>query len=262
MSELPLAWDTSDAPSAFDPDDWLAHRERLSGRARPTLPPLAVQTVDDDVWNVALARAIAEPDDFTAAGHPFVSLANGVTVGRSAKGSTAAGGLDELFALGVKACISVGGGGAITSDLPIGALVVPRDALADDGVACQYVGPTRTVAADPELTECLCAAVATRGATAHGSRVWTTTAHYRQTIPRLRAFRGEGCIAVDNESAAAFAVGQHRSRAVARLLVIGDTIADDRFHAPEGAEMAPAEAVLDIALNALARWWDTVGRSA
>ena len=259
----PLTWNTSSEESAFDPEDWLSYRERTSGRDRPKLPPLAVQTLIGSVWDAAVARADDAPDDFTAAGHPFVLLNGGrIAVGRSAKGSDAAGGLDELLALGVQACVSIGGAGALVPELAVGTLAVPSEALADDGVACHYVGPLRYVEADATLAACLRETVAASGAAAHRGRVWTTSAHFRQTVPRLQVFSDEGCVAVDNESAGVFAVGRHRGRAVARLVVVGDTIADRRFHVPEHAEVPSADAILDLAVGALERWQAAAGRPA
>ena len=36
--DFPLLWDTTDAPSAFDPSDWFDYCEAISGRQRPSLP--------------------------------------------------------------------------------------------------------------------------------------------------------------------------------------------------------------------------------
>jgi nucleoside phosphorylase len=251
--EAPLAWDTTGSPSAFDPEDWLAHRERQSGRRRPRLPRLAVQTVDETVWAAARRLTPDEPDDFTAAGHPFLVIDRHV-VAYSAKGSTAIGGLDELFALGARACVSIGGAGAITTEVPVGSVLVPAQALADDGVACHYVGPARYVSGDVALTAALCAAAVESVACVPVARVWTTTAHFRQTVSRLEAFRQEGCVAVDNESAGTFAVAAYRGAAAARVLVVGDTIAGGRFHVPDETAAPPAERLLELALEALDRW--------
>ena len=100
---MPITWDTSSGPSAFTPEDWLAHCEAVSGRTRPTLPALCVQTVVPTHLDTVCERFGVEPDDFTEAGHPFVTFhyrKREVVLGVSAKGSYAAGGLDELIALG------------------------------------------------------------------------------------------------------------------------------------------------------------------
>ena len=245
--DVPLLWDTSEAASAFDPEDWIALCERETGRARPTLPPDAVQTVSEPQFAAALARFGAATDDFTQAGHPFAVIEHKgrpVTVGLSAKGSYAAGGLDEMIALGARRIVTLGGCGALVPGVAVGETVAATRALRDEGVSHHYVPPGRWVAADPALTEAL---VAT-----HRGPVWTTTAHFRQSRPRLEAFRAEGCIAVNNESAGAFAVGRARGVRVAALLIVGDSLASGRFDASGDA---PGDAHLarqfDTALAAL-----------
>ena len=249
---VPLLWDTTAAPSAFEPEDWLSHREAVTGRRRPRLPARAVQTLDGTVWDAAVRAAPDPPDDFTGAGHPFVVLerADGpVVVGLSAKGSYAAGGLDELIALGVRSCVVIGGAGALVEELAPGDLVVADRALRDDGVSHHYVAPGRWIDGNAPLTAAL--ARACRGA--HVGPVWTTSAHFRQTLPRLEAFRSDGCLAVDNEAAGAFAVGRARGVAVARLLVVGDSLAAGRFRAPAAAPPVPGAELLAAALVALVR---------
>jgi uridine phosphorylase len=254
--ETPLLWDTSRRPSAFEPEHWIEHCERVAGRPRPSLPEAAVQTLDGDVWSEAVRRSSTEPDDFTMAGHPFVVIetdAGPVAVGSSAKGSYAAGALEELIALGVRSCVVVGGAGDITGAAAGGDLAVPRRALADDGVACHYVGQRRYVDADGPLSDALEASLAPLGRRLHAGAVWTISAHFRETRERIAAFRREGCLTVDNESAGVFAVGLARGAAVARLLVIGDSIAAGRFSAPVTVDRPDPARLLDAAFTALSK---------
>jgi purine-nucleoside phosphorylase len=108
---------------------------------------------------------------------------------------------------------------------------------------------------DPQLVDALQRAVRVAGLPLHTGPIWTTTAHFRQTLPRVRAFRDEGCLAVNNEAAAAFSVGRHRQVQVAALIMIGDSLATDRFEVPAGhaklygqSDIAP---MLELALHAL-----------
>jgi uridine phosphorylase len=258
--ELPLSWDTSSEPSAFDPEDWLAHCEELSGRPRPALPELCIQTVVPAHMDAVCERFAVEPDDFTHAGHPFVTFqyrGRAVALGLSAKGSYAAGGLDELIALGATSIVVLGGAGSLVAEVAVGDFLVVTKALRDEAVSLHYQPPSRYSLPSPGLTQALIDAVAPRApdVRAHAGPVWTTTAHFRQTIARVQAFRAEGCLAVNNEAAGAFAVGGHRRVDVASLLRIGDTLASDRFVVPpEGLLARTADDIwreLEIALGAL-----------
>lgn len=256
--EIPLLWDTTTEPSAFDPSDWFDHCEAVTGRSRPQLPALAIQTVMPALFEYALARFGAEPDDFTLAGHPFgvvTERGRDVVIGLSAKGSYAAGGLDELIALGARRVVFIGGSATLVHDIAVDDVFVPTRALRDEGVSFHYQPPSRYAEPCAALSERLLRAARARGLRCHSGPMWTTTAHFRQALPRLRAFRAEGCRAVNNEAAPAFAVGWHRGVDVAALLMVGDTLADDRFAVPSGhgelyrgPDCAP---LLDVALDAL-----------
>jgi uridine phosphorylase len=258
--DMPISWDTASEPSAFDPEDWLAHCEVVTGRTRPSLPALCVQTVVPPHLHAVCDRFGLEPDDFTQAGHPFVTFQyrdRDVVLGASAKGSYAAGGLDELIALGARSIVVLGGAGSLVGHVAVGDYVVATKALRDEGVSFHYAPPSRYSLPSSGLTRALGEAVAARVSQArtHFGPVWTTTAHFRQTVARVRAFRAEGCLAVNNEAAAAFAVGRHRQVAVASLLRIGDTLAEDRFTVPPHGRVARTRedlwGELEVALDAL-----------
>ncbi len=258
--EFPLLWDTTAEASAFDPADWFAYCEAITGRPTPVLPPLAIQTVIPTHFDIVLHRYGAKPDDFTLAEHPFAVFEHdgvSMVIGRSAKGSYAAGGLDEMIALGARQIIFLGGSGAISHAVSVDDLFVPTKALRDEGVSCHYIPPSRYAYPSARLTEALLQAATAANARVQSGPMWTITAHFRQAIPRLRAFREEGCLVVNNEAAPAFAVGQARGVEVAALLNVGDTLADERFIVPQGHaklyQESDAAPQLDIAIAALLR---------
>jgi purine-nucleoside phosphorylase len=254
----PLLWDTTTEPSAFDPQDWFRYCEEVNGRQPPRLPALGVQSVMPAHLDIAVQRYGAEVDDFTLADHPVATFNFAgvpVVLGISAKGSYAAGGLDEMIAMGVRRVIFLGGAASLVPDIPVDALFVPTKALRDDGVSLHYEPPSRYTMPDPQLVDALQRMVRRAGLPLHTGPIWTTTAHFRQTLPRVRAFRDEGCLTVNNEAAAAFSVGRHRQVQVAALIMIGDSLATDRFEVPAGhaklygqSDIAP---MLELALAAL-----------
>lgn len=255
---VPVLWDTTAEPSAFDPEDWFRYCEDLNGRPPPKLPELGIHSVMPAHLDLAVQRFGAKVDDFTLADHPVATFEFAgvpVALGLSAKGSYAAGGLDEMIAMGVRRVIFMGGAATLVPDIPVDSLFVPTKALRDDGVSLHYEPPSRYAIPDTDLVAALHRAVRLAGIPLHSGPIWTTTAHFRQTIPRVRAFRDEGCLAVNNEAAAAFSVGRHRSVAVAALVMIGDTLATDRFEVPRGHAklygQTDAGPMLELALRAL-----------
>jgi len=255
---VPILWDTTADVSAFDPADWFAYCERITGRPAPHLPPLAVQSVIPGHRNVVETAFGGTFDDFTLAEHPFCVIhykGHQIVVGLSAKGSYAAGGLDEMIALGARSVIVLGGCGALVPELRVGDFFAPTKALRDDGVSLHYEPASRYSFPSDSLTSCLLQAARAAGHPAQPGPVWSTSAHFRQTISRLAAFRREGCMAVNNEGAAAFSVGRFRGAEVASLLLVGDTLAAGRFAVPAGHRGLDDEGstvmLLEIALQAL-----------
>lgn len=258
--ELPLLWDTSAEASAFDPEHWFEYCERITGRPRPRLPRLAIQTVIPTHFDLVCARYGAVADDFTLADHPFAVFRHAgldMVIARSAKGSYAAGGLDELIALGARHIVFLGGSGTISHEVEVDDLFIPTRALRDEGVSLHYLPPSRYAYPSSRLTEALLEVSRGAAVPVKTGPMWTITAHFRQALPRLAAFRAEGCLVVNNEASSAFAVGQARGVEVAALLNVGDTLADGRFLVPEGHRKlyGPADAAvqLELALAALTR---------
>jgi hypothetical protein len=75
----------------------------VNGRPPPRLPVLGVQSVMPAHLDIAVERYGAKVDDFTLADHPvaiFTFAGVPMVLGISAKGSYAAGGLEEMIAMG------------------------------------------------------------------------------------------------------------------------------------------------------------------
>src|SRR5258708_15330123 len=141
----PLLWDTTAEPSAFDPEDWFRYCEEVNVRQPPRLPALGIQSVMPAHLDIAVQRYGAEVDDFTLADHPVATFAFAgvpVVLGVSAKGSYAAGGLEEMIAMGVRRVLFLGGGATLVAGMPVGLLFVSTQALRDDGV-CVHLEPHR-----------------------------------------------------------------------------------------------------------------------
>ena len=258
----PLLWDTTGSPSAFDPEDWFAYCARLHGRPQPAVPPLAIQSVinaphEQVHLDIVARRFGVRPDDFTVAAHPFAVFCHrgqDVVLATSPKGSYAAGGLDELIALGARRIVVLNVGASMGPGLPVGSLVVASRALRDDGTSFHYQPASRYNEPSRSLTRALATAARRAGTTVLEGPVWTNPAHFRLSQARLSEFRQEGCQVLENEVAAAFAVGHYRQVEVAALVHVGLSLAAGRFQVPAEADVygpAEAEQHLDAALAAL-----------
>ena len=66
---------------------------------------------------------------------------------------------------------------------------------------------------------------------------WTTDAPYRETMKEIQQYQTEGVITVEMESSALFAIGQAHEIQTAALLVVGDSLANMRWEAPNDLDI-------------------------
>ena len=136
----------------------------------------------------------------------------------------AVGMLEELIALGCRKFIACGGAGVLDRDIAVGRLIVPRVAVRDEGTSYHYVPPGREVGASPEAVAALEAVLKAHGVGYLVGKTWTTDAPYRETPAIIRRRRAQGCLTVEMEAAAFFALAQFRAVPLAQLLYAGDDV--------------------------------------
>jgi len=136
----------------------------------------------------------------------------------------AVGMLEEMIARGCQKFIAVGGCGVLDKEIAVGQLLLPTAAIRDEGCSYHYLPPSREVNADPHAL-----AVIERVLQAHQveylrTKTWTTDAIYRETPNKAAVYREEGCLAVEMETAAFFAVAKFRNVPFRQILYGGDAV--------------------------------------
>ena len=141
----------------------------------------------------------------------------------------AAGLLEEVIALGCRNFIACGGAGVLNRELAMGNLVVPTGAVRDEGTSYHYLPPSREVAPSPAAVAAIEATLQRRNVTFTAGKTWTTDAIYRETRARMALRRAEGCVTVEMEAAALFAVAQFRGVQLGQILYCGDNLDGDEW---------------------------------
>lgn len=141
--------------------------------------------------------------------------------------------MDELIALGCRKFIVCGGAGVLNRDLVVGHVVVPTSAVRDEGASYHYLPPAREVAASLEAVEAIEAELRDHHVAYVAGKTWTTDAFYRETAARIARRRAEGCLTVEMEAAAFFAVAQFRGVVAGQLLYGGDDVSGDAWDSRE-----------------------------
>jgi uridine phosphorylase len=108
-------------------------------------------------------------------------------------------------------------------------LIVPASAVRDEGTSYHYLPPAREVAASADGVAAVEAVLKEHGCPYLLGKTWTTDAFYRETPARIRRRKAEGCLAVEMEAAALFAVAQFRGVTFAQILYAGDDVSGDQW---------------------------------
>lgn len=139
-------------------------------------------------------------------------------------GPVAAGMLEGAIALGCRKFIACGGAGVLDRDLAVGHVIIPRSAVRDEGTSYHYLPPSREVEASPEGLAAIERVLQKHGVEYLISKTWTTDAPYRETPAKVQLRRSEGCLTVEMEAAAFFAVARFRGVIFAQMLYAGDDL--------------------------------------
>ena len=139
----------------------------------------------------------------------------------------AAGFLEEIISLGGRKFIACGGAGVLDKKISAGHLLVPTSAIRDEGTSYHYLPPGREIGANPSALRTL-----TNTLTKHNikyllTKTWTTDAFYRETKEKVKLRQSEGCLTVEMEASALFAVAEFRGVSLAELLYAADDVSDD-----------------------------------
>jgi len=143
----------------------------------------------------------------------------------------AAGLLEDIIAYGCTTVVACGGTGTLDTALAAGHIVVPVSAVRDEGTSYHYLPPSREVAANPLGVAAAETVLRRCGLDYVRGKTWTTDAFYRETPTKIRRRRDEGCIVVEMEAAAFFAVAQFRDIRFAQLLYAGDDVSGSEWDA-------------------------------
>lgn len=132
--------------------------------------------------------------------------------------------LEEMIARGCKKFMVCGGCGVLDKSVAVGHLLVPEIALRDEGVSYHYLPPAREVAMNPVALAAIETVLQRHGLEYLRTKAWTTDAIYRETRDKAAAYLAEGCLAVEMEAAAFFAVAQFRNVLLGQILYGGDAV--------------------------------------
>lgn len=141
----------------------------------------------------------------------------------------AAGTIEELHAMGCDKFIICGGAGCLKKDMTIGNLILPTTAVRDEGTSYHYLPPSREVVCNPETIKTVKEVLDSMNVSYVTGKTWTTDAFYRETPAMVKRRKEEGCITVEMETAAFFAVAEFHQLQLAQILYAGDDVSGEKW---------------------------------
>lgn len=136
----------------------------------------------------------------------------------------AAGTIEELHAMGCNKFVICGGAGALVKGSKVGEIIIPTLAVRDEGTSYHYVEPSREIACHEASIEAAISILTEMGVPFATGKTWTTDAMYRETPDMIERRRKEGCVTVEMEAAAFFAVSKYYDIPLVQLLYAGDDV--------------------------------------
>ncbi len=133
--------------------------------------------------------------------------------------------LERLIAMGAKQIFAFGCCGSLQPDLQVGDLVIPTEALGEEGTSAHYPLPKGArPGADQEMTRVCCEKSREKDFRATAGKVWTTDALFRETQEKTRRYSQIGLLAVEMEMSALFTIAAYRKIRLGGLMVVSDEL--------------------------------------
>jgi len=137
--------------------------------------------------------------------------------------------IEELTALGCSKYIVCGACGVLQKDIAVGHLIIPTAAIRDEGASYHYVEPSREITANARVVEIIENILSEQQVPYIKAKTWTTDAFYRETPAKIQQRISEGCVTVEMETSAYFAVSQYNDVDFGQILYAGDSLAGDEW---------------------------------
>jgi uridine phosphorylase len=134
--------------------------------------------------------------------------------------------LEELIAYGFTKFIVCGGAGVLRKDIAVGHMIIPISAVRDEGVSYHYLAPAREIECNPEVVQKIEEDFNTNKIDYIKAKTWTTDSFYRETEKKIELRKWEGCVTVEMEAAAFFAVASFRNVKLGQILYGGDDLSN------------------------------------
>jgi uridine phosphorylase len=161
---------------------------------------------------------------------------------------------EEAIETGCRAFVGIGMAGGLVPELTIGNVTVPTGAIRDEGTSYHYAPPSREIGPTPGALRTIEDTLTRRELPYVAGRTWTTDAPYRETRGKVARRVAEGCITVEMEASALFAVAAFRDVPLGMMFLTSDDLSGETWDGSGfRGHLETRELLLDVAIEAVLR---------
>ena len=198
------------------------------------------------LWELSAAHGIHPVYGVEVAGHRIAVLHPGV-------GAPLAGAFfEEAIEAGCRKFVGIGMAGGLVPALTIGRVRVPTSAVRDEGTSYHYMPASREVHPSTGVVTTLESVLARHDVPFVAGKTWTTDAPYRETRAKIDRRVADGCITVEMEASALFAIARFRDVPLGMMFMTSDNLSGDEWDSSGfGAHLDTRELLLRLACEAV-----------
>lgn len=161
--------------------------------------------------------------------------------------------LETVIAMGCTKLVAVGPSGGLVTGATAGTVVVPVEALRDEGTSYHYLPPEKAAKPSEAAVSAIIRVLRARSVVHSRARTWTTDAIFRETANKIRQRTAQGCVCVETEAAALFAIAEFRGVDLGQILYVAETLNGGEWESdgPVTALASVRKRLFDLAAEAV-----------
>jgi len=130
--------------------------------------------------------------------------------------------LEFLISAGAREIVFVNGVGSLSSQAPVGSIILPGELIREEGTSFHYVPPDVVLHTNERLNERIRGVAEALSIPLVCGKHWTTDALHRETFGKVQSYQEQGVCSVDMELSALAGVAAYWECELSALLVVTD----------------------------------------
>ncbi|MFW6130490.1 MAG: nucleoside phosphorylase [Atribacterota bacterium] len=143
---------------------------------------------------------------------------------------TAGAVIEELADNGCRKIIACGTAGVLDKKISKGEIVIPNEAVRDEGTSYHYIKPDEKAVPHPKAVDTVIKTCQKNKLSFRTGKTWTTDAIFRETKNIIAKRKNKGCVTVEMEGAAFFAASKLKNIMTAQILYALDDISGPKWN--------------------------------